>query len=330
MRKSLFIALILLLWTSVVYAQDTGETEPTQIAYPDTGVYVTTQDQASLRRGPGENFERITVVPHSTTLQAIGRTPNSDWVQVVYDGEAGWIASFLLVWSGEFINLQIDGYDPEPYIRRTELQANIRAGATLYDDFTLTYGEEVGTVGEATVVELTGRLGLGRYMPIQIVYQGELYWVGSWNLSRVRGGNITKLLDMTYRYAYGRITSGLEDDIIRGTSRLSTIESQWLELQAGRTVQCNRVPDFLPNRRTPNSDINQEPQFLVMVEALDTAIDETNTAISLLDDACNRTDAFITSTDIDTALDAVDAARRNFNLANSLFNPLQAQDPFRN
>ena len=86
----------------------------------------------------------------------------------------------------------------------------------------------------------------------------------------------------------------------------------------------------MPSRRTPDSDVNQEPQFLVMVEALDTAIADTNTAISLLDDACNRTDAFITPDDIDTAFDAIDSARRNFNLANSLFNPLQAQDPFRN
>jgi len=167
-------------------------------------------------------------------------------------------------------------------------------------------------------------------MPIQIIYNGNLYWVGSWDLRRVRGGSITKLLDMTYRYAYGRITSGLGGDISTGISRLSTIENLWLDLQMGRTVQCNRVPRFLSSRRTPDSDVNQEPQFLVMVEALDTAIASTNTAISLLDDACNRTDAFITPADIDNALDAVDTARRNFNLANSLFNPLQAQEPFRN
>ncbi len=330
MKKRSLFAVILLILTVTVYGQDTVTETTNQVAYPDTGVYVTTQDYVSLRRGPGENFERITVVPDSVTIPAIGRTPNSDWVQVVYEGDAGWIAAFLLVWSGEFINLQIDGYDPAPYVRRTELQANIKSGASLYDDFTLSYGEEVGTVTESSVVELTGRLGLGQYMPIQIVYKGELYWVGSWELFRVRGGTITKLLDMTYRYAYGRITSGLDDDIIRGTSRLGTIESLWLDLQSGFTVQCNRVPDFLPSRRTPNSDINQEPQFLSMVAALDTAIDNTNTAISLLDDACNRTDSFITPDDVDTALDSIDTARRNFNLANSLFNPLQAQDPFRN
>lgn len=328
MKKMILWVAVLLVIGIITCAQETPIEAKSQ--YPDTGVYVTTQDFSSLRRGPGENFARITVVPPSLTIPAIGRTPNSDWVQVVYEGEAGWIASFLLVWSGEFIDLQIDGYDPVPYVRRTELQANIVAGATLYADNTLSYGQEVGTVNEATVVELTGRLGLGQYMPIQIVYNGNLYWVGSWNLYRVRGGSITKLLDMTYRYAYGRITSGLGTDISRGTSRLSTIESLWLDLQAGRSVRCDLLPNFLPARRTPDSDINQEPQFLVMVDALDTAISSTNTAISLLDDACNRTDRFITNQDIDNALTEIDTARRNFNLASSLFNPLQALDPFTN
>lgn len=328
MKARFLTAVMLLIWTFTIYGQDT--TESTQSVYPDTGVYVTTQDLASLRQGPGKNFERITVVPDSITIPAIGRTPNSDWVQVVYEGQAGWISARLLVWSGEFINLQIDGYDPVPYVRRTELTANIKSGAILYDEFTLSYGEEVGMVETSTTVELTGRLGQGTYMPIQIVYHGELYWVGSWDLFNVRGGQITKLLDMTYRYAYGRITRGLSDDIVRGTSRLNRIESLWVDLQAGRTVRCNQVPGFLPSRVTPDSDINQEPQFLVMVQALDTAIAETNTAISLLDDACNRAEPFITPDDINTALDAVDSARRNFNLASSLFNPLQAQDPFTN
>lgn len=330
MKKRGLITVIFLILSVAVYGQDIATTESSQTVYPDTGVYVTTQDLASLRRGPGKNFERMTVVAESVTIPAIGRTPNSDWVQVVYEGEAGWIASFLLVWSGEFINLQIDGHDPAPYVRRTELQANIGAGAILYDNFTLSYGHQVSTVTEGTVVELTGRLGSGRYMPIQIVYNGELYWVGSWELFRVRGGSISKLLDMTYRYAYGRITNGLDADISRGLSRLGSIENLWLELSAGRTVQCNRVPDFLPSRRTPDSDINQEPRFLVMVQALDMAIVSTNTAISLLDDACNRTDPFITPDDIDNALLEIDTARRNYNLASSLFNPLQAQDPFRN
>lgn len=325
-----FITVLLLLWSITVMGQE-STTETVTVVYPDTGVYVTTQDLASLRKGPSQNFERITVVPDSVTIPAIGRTPNSDWVQVVYDGEAGWIFAPLLVWSGEFINLQIDGHDPEPYIRRTELQANIKSGAVLYDDFTLSYGEEVGFVDEGgEVVELTGRLGLGTYMPIQIVYRGELYWIGSWDLRNVRGGQITKLLDMTYRYAYGRITGGLSDELSQGISRLNTIENLWLDLQAGQTVQCNRIPRFLSARRTPDSDINQEPQFKVMVQALDSGVASTNTAISLLDDACNRTEPFITPDDINTALAAVDTARRNFNLANSLFNPLLAQDPFTN
>ncbi len=37
-------------------------------------VYVTTQDNAALRAGPGRNWDRLAVLPFGTTYRATGRT----------------------------------------------------------------------------------------------------------------------------------------------------------------------------------------------------------------------------------------------------------------
>src|SRR5688572_21567237 len=67
-------------------------------AQTDTGVWVTTQDYSSLRVGPGVHFERIAIIDPAVTMPAIGRSPRTNWVQVDFNGQRGWIAAKLLVW----------------------------------------------------------------------------------------------------------------------------------------------------------------------------------------------------------------------------------------
>ena len=108
---ALLVVLVGLLPFSPAHAQGDGRS--------DTGVYVTTQDYSSLRLGPGLNFERITVLDPAVTLMAVGRSSNAGWVQVEYEGQYGWVISWLLVWSGDLVQLPVDGVDPAPFVRRT-------------------------------------------------------------------------------------------------------------------------------------------------------------------------------------------------------------------
>lgn len=303
-----------------VYAQDPTP-EP-----PYTGVTVTTQDFSWLRRGPGFSFEQLYVIDPGVTMPAIGRTSDGEWVQVWHEGEQGWIASWLLVWVGDLVSLPVDGVNPDPFVRRAVAEGITTRETPIYVR-EITPSDQVGTLPEGTFVELTGRLGSRGMYQLQIRYEGQLYWVGSWNI-RITGGWELNLFDTAYLYAFGRLLNTLERDINRARRALRQIEDDWQKLQGGGSVNCDYLPAYA-ERDTSDSDVGAEPIFAPLVNALDTGIDDTNAAISLLADACGREagDFYLTQQNVDDALESIENAHRNLNLATSLLASLRHRDP---
>jgi hypothetical protein len=326
MMRGIILGLMVALFATGVSAQE-ATPEPTEAA-PDTGIWVTTQDFVSLREGPGMGFERLAVVPAAVTLPAIGRTAETLWVQVWYNGTRGWIAQRYLVWSGDIVSLPVDGIDPVPYVRLIGVLGITTRETNLYAR-EIAPSDQVGTIPPATVVELTARLGTEGYIQFQIRHEGQLYWVGSWDI-RVINGNYRSLLDTTYLYPYGRIVTQLGRDIRAGYNALYNIEQIWVQLGTGSGVSCGYVPRYA-ERDLTDTDVNQEDIFRPSAIALDNAIVEINAAISLFADACSRARSedgfFLTQQDVETALRALDNARRNLNLAQSLLNALAPRDP---
>ena len=307
-----------------VHAQDGEDTQTP----PYTGIVVTTQDYSSLRTGPGGQFERLTVIDPAVDMPAIGRSADMDWVQVWYQGETGWIASWLLVWYGDIISLPVDGVNPAPFVRRVGV-AGITTRETPIYIRQLTPGDKIGVLPADTPVEVTGRLGgiQGLYQ-LQIYYQGQIYWVGSWNI-RILEGREVDLLDTSYLYAYGRLVRQLDRDISRSMRTLDAIEGRWLQLQAGESVNCSYIPGYA-SRDASDSDLRREPGFAPLVTALDNGIMSTNAAISAFEDACARAaegEAFLSLNDVKRALADIDTARRNLNVAYSLLAPYRVRDP---
>ncbi len=125
-------------WLQVVYEGQTGwvarwlltwegdpftlprTTVPTVVS--STDAYAVTQDFVNLRRGPGRAWEVLTVLPPGLQVAAVGRS--GYWLQVVHDGQYGWVYFEYVVGSGRVDEMPIDGVNPEPFVRMAGAQDN--------------------------------------------------------------------------------------------------------------------------------------------------------------------------------------------------------------
>jgi uncharacterized protein YraI len=257
-------------------------------------------------------------------MPAYGRTSDTRWVQVEYEGQRGWIASFLLVWSGDIIDLPVDGVNPYPFIRRAAALGMTTRETPIYST-QVTPEDQVGTIPAGTEVELTGRLGGSGFFRFQIRYQGQLYWVGSWNI-RVTDGDYRRLLDLAYLYPYGRLVLQLQNNLALGVGSYSQILSVWNNLNQGNSVACEPLPPYV-QRILTDADVRKEQSFQPAVTALDDAITSINSAISAFADACADPKFNLTPEYITTQLTTLDTARRSLILTGSLLEPLRERNP---
>lgn len=319
MRQYL-ILLLLLSISGYAFAQDEVDFDAIE-----TSVYATTQFDLNFREGPGLNWDVIEIIPAAETVPVIGRTASTGWIQIVFNGQSGWVSRRYVVWTGDIIQLPVDGQYFEDYVRRVWINAPTIRETPYYIDW-VDPSTQVGTFPEDTELEVVGRLGTGRYFNVMVLYEGQFYWVGSWNLDTSDfPGN--PVLNNSYRNAYTRLTTAFNSDLNTAFSRMSSIESIWVRLQIGEAVGCGTIPHQVSERTVSASDLSNYPEFLPVGIAYDNGIGQVNTAISMFEDACNRTDSFLTQEDVRVALDEVDSARRNFNVASSLLTTLRFLDP---
>lgn len=66
---------------------------------PATGPVAVTQVNLRLRSGPGTEYQILTVAPAGSTVVAVGRNQATDWIQVQYAGQTGWMAGWFLNFS---------------------------------------------------------------------------------------------------------------------------------------------------------------------------------------------------------------------------------------
>lgn len=315
------LATIFLTLPLMGYAQDGG-------AHVNTGVWVTTQDFSSLRSGAGDNFERLTVIDPAVTIPAIGRSADGRWIQVEFNGQRGWIYYALLVWSGDIVQLPIDGVESAPFVRRLNMVAYTTRPTPVYRR-EVTPSDQIGTIPSGAVVELVGRLGDGAFYWVQIEYQDQIYWVGSWNLRIVERSPSARLFDTSYLYSYSRIMVQFEQDANASYARLREINSIWVRLASGELVTCGYVPEYVTMARTLETDAQRETTFTSLLRTLASANDSINSAISAFADACTRTDDqfVISQRELADALAQIEQAERNLVLLNSFITPLEQRDP---
>lgn len=321
--RSLFIALLLTLLIVVPVVTQAQEGEPRY------SVYVTTQDYSSLRRGPGVNFERFEILPPATTLPAIGRTTDATWIQVVYGETTGWVFWRLLIWSGNMIELPADGVSPAPFIRLKRPQITVDREMVIYAQRGYGPGDRVEFPAEQATVEVTGRLGYGESFYLQFWYVDRYYWIGNWSLKLADYQAFVQAPNAGYVYPFGRLYPDLARAYSDSYSTFISINSLWGGLATGQSVSCDSRPEPSQPPDITEADLNTEPIFLPAFRVLEEAIDQTNTAIELLDNACQQTgaDRFLTTDIVNQALTTLADADRSFNLLRDLLEPIGNRDP---
>lgn len=290
MRKLTLLVLCLLLSMMSSHAQDYD-------------VWVTTQDNLSLRLGPGQNWERLVVLPPATTLQAVGRTINTDWVQVAYEevlsrdasDEAtidgityGWVSADYLIWTGNVLLLPVDGIPTTATSRRS--------GPLLWVGPNTLFFEVIGDfenpvqnlITESVRVEVAGRIGSpdNGYFWIQFELNDNYYWTPTW-ATGVPAGTI-EVLDASYLYPFGRVYNALASDARTARTTLGIIRGRWQDLDAGFAATCNDIPAqiFLNERLTTSADVEQVPILQAPLNVLQSARDNINIAIANFEAVC--------------------------------------------
>jgi hypothetical protein len=293
-------------------------------------VYVTTQDFSALRAGPSLHFPRVTVVPPGITMPAIGRTSDATWIQVSYGGQRGWIAAWLLVWSGDMMGLPLDGIEPVRFARRIGPTVTVYGSMVVHAERFAGPGERIDFPADGALVELTGRLGSGDSYWLQFWYDGQYYWAGAWNFHLSgTGAQFISLPDGAYVYPYGRLLEQVYRGLNKGTNTYNTVSSIWYSIATGQSFSCKTLPEHAEKEDFSQVDLDKEAIFVPAARALDTAISSTNGAIVLLEQACasTGTDRFLMTETVDNALNSLDTAQRNFILARTLLPPLANRDP---
>ena len=295
--------------------------------------WVTTQDYVALRQGPSGSFPILLTVPAALTIPAYGRTSDTSWVQVEYQGQRGWIAARYLVWTGDVINLTVDGINPAPFIRRAATLGVVTRDTPAYVDWA-NPAALVVTIPAGEVLELTGRIGddegdyYSNFFRVQVRYHNTLYWVASYDL-RLVDGDYHRLLDLAYLFPYGRLFLKLQDNLARAIGSFRQIDDVWTRLSQGVFVACDPIPPTVKAKLTTD-DASREPTFIPAVAALQTAIDDINQTITAFRDACSNPSFTLTADYIRTQTQTLDDAYRDLLLSASLLEPLRLRNPLLN
>ena len=231
------------------------------------------------------------------------------------------------------INLPVDGINPAPFIRRAATLGTTTREARAYTNWA--DPADAGIIIPAGVtVELTGRIGddEGNYrrnfFRVQIRYQGELYWVGSYDL-RLVDGDYRRLLDLAYLFPYGKLYLALQDNLALALGSYRQINDVWTRLANGLSVACDPIPPLVEKRIT-TADAVREPTFIPAVTALDAGIDGINSTITAFRDACSNPAFNLTREYITTQTTTLDQVNRDLILSASLLEPLRVRNPLLN
>jgi hypothetical protein len=334
MKRNIVLLFFILSLTGLAAAQDNAP------------VYVTVQDNTALRAGPGTIWDRLAVLPYGTTYRATARTVDGDWIQIAYEGQLdegaraeftrdgvtyGWVAYWLLIWSGDVLKLPIDGVGFVPVARAAGPTMVLQPDEYIYKDYVDASTRVLGLLTDPVTVEVTGRVGNpsgGDYW-IQFKYNNQYYWTGSWAVGNP--GRVTVVPDGSYLYPYGRLLDQARRDYRQAVETYSDISGRWFALNGGQPTTCNEIPEDIASRGSGFSDLDltYQPLFQPIAGALGNAETAVNRALEKFRAICGPLESRppVTPETVADALTDIADAQRNLNTVRLLLGPFERRDP---
>jgi hypothetical protein len=95
-------------------------------------------------------------------------------------------------------------------------------------------------------------------------------------------------------------------------------------MDSGARADCDTLVERPVYRVISDTSLAIDVAFRPMAIALEAAIEETNRAITLFEDACGRPELFVTKYEIEDALAEIQAANRNYILVFSLLRSFES------
>ena len=297
---------------------------------------VITNQQINFRAGPSTDWNVIAVIAPNVSLIVTARTSNFDWLLTDYQGQQGWIASWLVLWEGGDEVIQAlpvieVAPPPEPYVPPS---------VTTQDFSVLREGPGVNFARLTVVPPDVALAPIGRsenYEWYQVEYEGQRGWIIYWLLAWT--GSIETLpidgidpvpfiriadlpnVPLVPIDRYTRFRNRINREITAGLTSLRLVENAWIELDRLGSTECVTIEN-VGFRALPEALLQDEVVYFPLLTALQNAFNETNAAIALLEDICSRAEGIVTPREITQALDQIEEARRNYTLATALINGL--------
>jgi len=293
---------------------------------------IITNQNLNFRAGPSTDWQVYSVIPPNTPMFATARTSNSDWLYAEYQEQMGWVAAWLVIWEGgtDALNVLpiIDVAPPpkpfEPPFVTTQDFSALREGPGT--DFA-----RVGRVPPDVTLRPIGRTQ--NYGWWQVEYEGQRDWIAHWLL--VWTGDIETLpidgvdpvpfiriarlpsISLVEMDRFSAFRRRMYREIATGSQALELAAAAWNQLNTAGMAECV-VIETVGFRTIPEALLQNEVIYQPLLRATQNAFADTNAVVELLQDACNRTDVFITRRQITQALNQIAVARRNYVLASAL------------
>lgn len=197
-KQVLLIGLVLTLVFTAIFPVMAQKPTPSPTPEPlkaSTSLYATSNFlRANVRSGPSRLYTVLGTIRVGDSLDITGRTTNSSWLRVNFNGAEGWISASLFNVTGDVSTAPVATAGPNAVLRTpastvvntkldtvivvTKVDSNLRAGAS-------TDNASLAVIPFGTTLTVIGRTAGNNW--VRVTFNSQTGWVSSGTLNFTQG-----------------------------------------------------------------------------------------------------------------------------------------------